>query len=216
MKSTYSAMFGGDIKEELQKAKETQEQEKNNPINTNRQEDDELSSNVERIEGSNTKKEESSEEQFEPRQRTRKPGETRGRKAVKHSGSSIMFEINEELVDFFDQASYLNRMNKKEYMNYLIRKDMIERIGSSKTLMKSTPKNNEKLMEDWEEYKKKWIAFLNQQNQKEGDNIAKSQEEVDEIIKQLKKKNHPNEQEQIIIDGITEGLKPFTKQLEVQ
>lgn len=162
MKSTYSAMFGGDIKEELQKAKETQEQEKNNPINTNRQEDDELSSNVERIEGSNTKKEESSEEQFEPRQRTRKPGETRGRKAVKHSGSSIMFEINEELVDFFDQASYLNRMNKKEYMNYLIRKDMIERIGSSKTLMKSTPKNNEKLMEDWEEYKKKWIAFLNQ------------------------------------------------------
>ena len=81
---------------------------------------------------------------------------------MKHSGSSIMFEINEELVDFFDQASYLNRMNKKEYMNYLIRKDMIERIGSSKTLMKSTPKNNEKLMEDWENYKKKWIAFLNQ------------------------------------------------------
>lgn len=46
--------------------------------------------------------------------------------------------------------------------------------------------------------------------------MAKSQEEVDEIIKQLKKKNQPSEQEQIIIDGITEGLKPFTKQLEVQ
>lgn len=162
MKSTYSAMFGGDLKEELQKAKETQEQEKNNPINTNRQEDDELSSNVERNQGSNTKKEESSEEEFEPRQRTRKPGETRGRKAVKHSGFSIMFEIDEELVDFFDQASYLNRMNKKEYMNYLIRKDMIERIGSSKTLMKRNEKNNQRLMEDWEEYKKKWIAFLNQ------------------------------------------------------
>ena len=51
--------------------------------------------------------------------------------------------------------------------------------------------------------------------------MAKSQEEVDEIIKQLKKKNHPNEQElinQSIIDGITEGLglQPFTKQLEFQ
>lgn len=46
--------------------------------------------------------------------------------------------------------------------------------------------------------------------------MAKSQEEIDEIIKQLKKKNQPSEQEQIIIDGINEGLKPFTKQLEVQ
>ena len=48
--------------------------------------------------------------------------------------------------------------------------------------------------------------------------MAKSQEEIDEIIKRLKKKNQPSEQEQIIIDGITEGLglQPFTKQLEVQ
>ena len=51
--------------------------------------------------------------------------------------------------------------------------------------------------------------------------MAKSQEEVDEIIKKLKKKNHPNEKElinQSIIDGITEGLglQPFTKQLEFQ
>ena len=161
MKSTYSAMFSGNIKEELENNKKALEEEKNNPINTNTQKEDEPSSNVERIEGS-TPKEDEFEEDFEPRQRTRKPGERRGRKAVKHSGSSIMFEIDEELCDFFKQSSYLNRMNKKEYMNYLIRKDMVERIGSSKKLLKRNPENNKQLMQEWETYKKKWIEFLNQ------------------------------------------------------
>lgn len=160
MKSTFYEMFG-DMKEDLQNNKEMQENQKNSATSTNRQEEHSLSSNEEKIANSSTKKDKI-EEEFEPRQRTRKPGERRGRKAVKHSGSSVMFEIDEELVDFFDQASYLNRMNKKDYLNYLIRKDMIERIGSSKKLLKQSKENNQQLMEEWEIYKKKWIEFLNQ------------------------------------------------------
>lgn len=117
------------------------------------------------------------------RRLTRKEGETRGRKSITHSNYSIMFELDECLIDYFTQAIFLNRKTKKEYLNTLVRKDLIERLGLNKEEF-SEPKRidfpemneeqfdnykneqmeeqNEILSRKWEEYKKQWLQFINQ------------------------------------------------------
>lgn len=111
---------------------------------------------------------------------TRKKNETRGRKAVLHSNYSIMFELDEYLIDYFVQSMYLNRKTKKAYLNTLVRNDLIERLKLNREDFPEPKridfpemnerefdeyrnevmqKQNEKLVKKWEEYKRKWLDF---------------------------------------------------------
>lgn len=69
---------------------------------------------------------------------------------------SIMFEVDKELEDYFKETQWITRKSKKDYLNYLIRKDMIERTGARKNC------SNEELQEKWLEYKKKLQSLWNE------------------------------------------------------
>lgn len=172
----FGTMFGN-MKEQL-------ESQKNNQTIKN---EEKIVENIpkkkeEKTKKSGTKSKNSTNTQTSKRL-TRKDGETRGRKAISHSNYSIMFELDECLIDYFTQAIFLNRKTKKEYLNTLVRKDLIERLGLNKEEF-SEPKRidfpemneeqfdnyrneqmeeqNKILSEKWEEYKKQWLQFINQ------------------------------------------------------
>ena len=69
---------------------------------------------------------------------------------------SIMFELDKELEDYFKETQWITRKSKKDYLNFLIRKDMIERTGARKNC------SNEELQEKWLEYKKKLQDLWNE------------------------------------------------------
>lgn len=94
-------------------------------------------------------------------QKTAKKGRPKGTKngEGKNSSSgiySIMFELDKELEDYFKETQWITRKSKKDYLNDLIRKDMIERTGAKKNC------SNEELQEKWLEYKKKLQELWNE------------------------------------------------------
>lgn len=167
MMEAFGGMFDGNIKEKLEKQKKESEIKKNKPI-----EKENKKANIKNATNTKTSK-----------RLTRKEGETRGRKAILHSNYSIMFELDENLIDYFQQAIYLTRNTKKEYLNKLVRKDLIERLGMNFEDFKEPkridfPEMNEEefdnfknkemaeqnkiLEKEWENYKKQWLKFINQ------------------------------------------------------
>jgi predicted glycosyl hydrolase (DUF1957 family) len=62
---------------------------------------------------------------------------------------NLMLSINPVLLDFFKESKFFTQMNYKDYVNHLIRKDMIERVGASKDC------TDEELINKWIEYRKK-------------------------------------------------------------
>lgn len=68
---------------------------------------------------------------------------------IKSGIYAIMFDLEKELEDYFKETQWITRKSKKDYLNDLIRKDMIERVGAKKNCSK------EELQAKWLEYKKK-------------------------------------------------------------
>lgn len=62
---------------------------------------------------------------------------------------NLMFSVDSVLVDYFKEIKFLTQKNYKDYLNSLIRKDMIERIGAKEDC------TDEELVAKWENYKKK-------------------------------------------------------------
>lgn len=172
----FGTMFGN-MKEQLESQKNNQTIKNEEKIVENNQEKSKEKKEENQSSNSNATNTKTS------KRLTRKQGETRGRKAISHSNYSIMFELDESLIDYFTQAIFLNRKTKKEYLNTLVRKDLIERLGLNKEEF-SEPKRidfpemneeqfdnykneqmeeqNKILSEKWEEYKKQWLQFINQ------------------------------------------------------
>lgn len=172
----FGTMFGN-MKEQLESQKNNQTIKNEEKIVENNQEKSKEKKEESQSSNSNATNTKTS------KRLTRKQGETRGRKAISHSNYSIMFELDECLIDYFTQAIFLNRKTKKEYLNTLVRKDLIERLGLNKEEF-SEPKRidfpemneeqfdnyrneqmkeqNKILSEKWEEYKKQWLQFINQ------------------------------------------------------
>ena len=86
----------------------------------------------------------------EKEKRGRKKGTKNGEgEKLKNGVYCINFDIDKPLEDYFKETQWITRKTKKEYLNDLIRKDMIERIGAKKNC------SDEELSQKWLEYKKK-------------------------------------------------------------
>lgn len=70
-------------------------------------------------------------------------------KKEKKEKYNLMFSVDSVLVDYFKETKFFTHKNFKDYLNSLIRKDMIERIGAKENC------TDEELLQKWEEYKEK-------------------------------------------------------------
>lgn len=77
-------------------------------------------------------------------------------KKEKKEKYNLMFSVDEVLVDYFKETKFLTQKNYKDYINSLIRKDMIERIGANENC------TDDELVAKWEDYKKKLHELFRQ------------------------------------------------------
>ena len=77
-------------------------------------------------------------------------------KKEKKEKYNLMFSVDSVLVDYFKETKFLRQKNYKDYLNSLIKKDMIERIGATENC------TDEELLQKWEEYKEKLHELFRQ------------------------------------------------------
>ena len=80
------------------------------------------------------------------------------KKNKKEKPYNFLFEVNEVVEDYFKQSKFITQMTLKDYLNFLIRQDMIKRIGAKENC------TDEELIEIWENYKEKIRQFFNNSN----------------------------------------------------
>lgn len=88
-------------------------------------------------------------------QLTEKEKKTKAKKE-KEKPYRLMFTIEPCLVDYFKQSKFLTQKDYKDYVNSLIRQDLIKRVGASKDC------TDEELIEKWNTYKEEIHKLFNQ------------------------------------------------------
>lgn len=68
----------------------------------------------------------------------------------------LMFTVEPYLVDYFKQTKFLTQKDYKDFVNGLIRQDLVKRVGASEDC------TNEELLEKWAKYKEEIHKLFNQ------------------------------------------------------
>lgn len=68
----------------------------------------------------------------------------------------LMFTIEPYLVDYFKQIKFLTQKDYKDFVNGLIRQDLVKRVGASEDC------TDEELFEQWAKYKEEIHKLFNQ------------------------------------------------------
>jgi hypothetical protein len=69
-------------------------------------------------------------------------------KQVKKDSYKLVFAVDDDLTEYFNNIMWIKRNTKSGYLNDLIRQDFIKTIGLNKTA------SNDDIMQKWNEYKK--------------------------------------------------------------
>jgi len=68
----------------------------------------------------------------------------------------LMFTIEPYLVDYFKETKFLTQKDYKDFVNGLIRQDLVKRVGASEDC------TDEELFEQWAKYKEEIHKLFNQ------------------------------------------------------